>query len=318
MKILFTFLVIFVHVRVTYGGEGSWYYIATLNKSNSVDVISITILYTLTGVMGLFLAATMGLFFLMSAYFTPKSYDRKGVSSFWKERILRIGIPILLYILIVNPVIAYIMAAGGIQPYASYSRMQGSFIEYYLSNFQSIENFVDFITNFSITWFLIVLLIFTAVYTIWRQITKIDSIQQKILKELRIPKYIYLLFLALGLGFLTFLIRLVVPVEQFPFGLPLAYMIQYFMMFIVGIIAYRYDWFEQMRRHHVKAWGITIFIAVILFFTYFFVFVGVESDYSLFFGGPHLQALVYAIVESINCMGIIFVLIKIFYAKFNQ
>jgi hypothetical protein len=305
-------------VRVTYGGEGSWYYIATLNESNPADIISITILYMIAGIGGLFLASTMGLFFLMSAYFTPKSYDRKGVPSFWKERLLRLGIPILLYVLIFNPIINYLLAAGGILPMSIDPRTQGSFIEYYLSFFQSPENFVAFITSFSITWFLIVLLIFSAVYTFWRQITKINSIQRRIPKELRIPKYIYLLLLAIGLGFLTFLLRIAIPIEQFPFGLPLAYMIQYFMMFSVGIIAYRYGWFDQMTRRQVKIWIITIFAAVMFFFTYFFIFVGVNSDYSLFFGGFYLQALIFALVEGIACMGIIFVLIKIFYAKFNK
>jgi hypothetical protein len=310
--------VIFTHVRVSYGGEGSWYYIATLNEANPADVITITILYMIAGIGGIFLASTMGLFFLMSAYFTPKSYDRKSVPGFWKERLIRLVIPILLYILVFNPIIAYLLAVGGVLPYSSYPRFQGSFIDYYLSNFQSLDNFVGFLTDFSITWFLVVLLIFSAVYTIWRQITKINSIQQHIPKELRIPKYIYLLLLAFGLGFLSFLLRLVVPVEQFPFGLPLAYMIQYFMMFSVGIIAYRYGWFDQMTRRHVKIWALTIFAAVIFFFTYFFVFVGVDSDYSLFFGGFHLEALIFALVESIACMGMIFVLIKIFYAKFNK
>ena len=73
-----------------------------------------------------------------------------------------------------------------------------SFIEYYSS----------FLFVFTITWFLVVLLIFTAIYTIWRQVTKIDSIQQRIPKEMPIPKYIYLLLVAIGLGFLSFLVRL--------------------------------------------------------------------------------------------------------------
>ena len=90
------------------------------------------------------------------------------------------------------------------------------------------------------------------------------------------------------------------------------------MMFSVGIIAYRYGWFEQMTRHHVKVWAITIFVVVMLFFTYFFVFVGVDSDYRVFFGGPNLEALIFALVDNIVCMGMIFVLLKIFYAKFNK
>jgi len=308
----------FTHVMVTYVGRGSWYYYATLNEDNPTDILTLIILYMIAGLAGIFQASLLGLFFLMGAYFTPKSYDRKRVSSFWRERFLRLGIPILLYILIINPIIIYLLASGGIQPYSSIPRMQGSFIEYYLSNFQSLVIFVEFITEFTIMWFLVVLLIFTAVYTIWRQITKIDSIQQRIPKELPIPKYIYLLLLAIGLGFISFLIRIAFPVEIWPFGLPIAYMIQYFMMFSVGIIAYRYGWFEQITRNHVKAWAITIFVVVMLFFTYFFVFVGADSDYRVFLGGPNLEALIFALVDNIICMGMIFVLIKIFYAKFNK
>jgi len=270
------------------------------------------------GFGGIFQASLLGLFFLMGSYFTPRSYDRKGVSAFWKERLIRLGIPVLLYVVLINPIVSYLLAAGGILPYSSNPKMQGSFIEYYLSNFQSPENFVGFLTNFSITWFLVLLLIFSVVYTIWRQITKIDSIQQRIPKELPIPKFIYLLLLAIGLGFLAFLVRIPFPLTEVPLGLPFAYMIQYFMMFSVGIIAYRYGWFEKMTKYHVKVWTITIFVIVMLFFTYFFVFVGVDSDFSVFLGGLHLNALIFALVDNIACMGMIFVLIKIFYAKFNK
>ncbi|NVM36769.1 MAG: acyltransferase family protein [Candidatus Lokiarchaeota archaeon] len=318
IRVLFVILVIFTHVRVTYGGEGWWYYIATINESNPFDNFTLIFFYMTAGFAGIFQASLMGLFFLMGSYFTPKSYDRKGVSAFWKERFVRLGIPLLLYIFIINPIIFYLLAAGGIQPWSSYPRLQGSLIEYYLSSFQSLDNFIDFLTSWTITWFLIVLLIFTAIYTIWRQITKINSIQKRIPKELSIPKYIYLLLLATGLGFLAFLVRINFPLNETPLGLPLAYMIQYFMMFSVGIIAYKYGWFEKMTRHHVKVWAITIFAIVVLFFTYFFVIVGVDSDFSLFMGGFNLNALIFALVDNIACMGMIFVLVKIFYAKFNN
>ena len=304
IKVLFAILVIFTHVRVTYGGEGWWYYI----ESNPVDTSTLIFFYMTAGFAGIFQASLLGLFFLMGAYFTPKSYDRKGVSGFWKERLIRLGIPVLLYTLLINPIIFYLLRAGGFQPMSSDPRFQtNSFIEYYL----------NFLTEFTITWFLVVLLIFTAIYTIWRQITKIDSIQQRIPKELPIPKYIYLLLLAIGLGFLSFLVRLTFSIIDADL-LPFAYMIQYFMMFSVGIIAYRYGWFEKMTRHHVKVWAITIFVTVMLFFTYFFVVVGVDSDFSVFFGGPNINALIFALVDNIACMGMIFVLIKIFYAKFNK
>jgi len=304
IKVLFALLVIFTHVRVTYGGEGWWYYI----ESNPVDLFTLIFFYMTAGFAGIFQASLLGLFFLMGAYFTPKSYDRKGVPAFWKERLIRLGIPVLLYTFIINPIIFYLLKAGGFQPMISDPRFQtNSFLEYYLS----------FLTVFTITWFLVVLLIFTAIYTIWRQITKIDSIQQHIPKELPIPKYIYLLLLAIGLGCLSFLVRLAFSIIDTEV-LPIAYMIQYFMMFSVGIIAYRYGWFEKMTRRHAKVWAITIFVTVIAFFVYFFVIFGADSDFSVFYGGPNINALIFALVDNIACMGMIFVLIKLFYAKFNK
>ncbi|MHA2230580.1 MAG: acyltransferase family protein [Candidatus Thorarchaeota archaeon] len=316
LKIFFVILVIFTHVMVTYGGQGSWYYYATLNETYPADILATITLYMIAGVAAIFLPSIMGLFFLMGGYFTPKSYERKGSASFWKERLIRLGIPVLLYVLLVNPIFYYLLAVQGIQPWSS-TLVAGSFLEYYLGNFQTLPDIVDFMTTFAITWFLVVLLILTAVYTIWKQISKRESIQQHIPEELPIPKYIYLLLLAIGLGVIAFLVRITYPVEQFPLGLPIAYIIQYLMMFSVGVVAVRYDWIKQMTRHHVKVWVITIFVVVILYFTYFFVFVGVESDYSLFLGGPNVEALVFALVDNIICMGMIFVLIKFFYAKLN-
>ncbi len=135
IKILFAILVIFTHVRVTYGGEGWWYYITEGNESNPVDIGTDIFFYMTAGFAGIFQASLLGLFFLMGSYFTPRSYDRKGVSAFWKERLIRLGIPVLLYIVLINPIIFYLLSAGGIQPWSANSRMQGSFIEYYLSNF---------------------------------------------------------------------------------------------------------------------------------------------------------------------------------------
>jgi fucose 4-O-acetylase-like acetyltransferase len=318
LKIFFAVLVIFTHVRVAYGGEGWWYYISTFNESNPIDTFTLIFFYMTAGFGGIFQASLLGLFFLMSSYFTPRGYDRKGVLTFWKERLIRLGIPILLYLFVINPVIFYLLSAGGILPWSSYPRLQLSFIEYYLSNFQSLGNFFDFFELVTITWFLVVLLIFTAIYTFWRRISIIESIKRRIPKELSIPKYLYLLLLSIGLGFLSFLVRLSFTIIDRPLGLPLAYIIQYFMMFCFGIIAYRYGWFEKMTRNHVKVWALTIFIVVILFFTYFFVTGGAESDFSTYFGGFHLNAFIFALVDNIACMGIIFVLIKIFYAKFNK
>ncbi len=314
IKVLFTILVIFQHVRVTYGGSGVWYFI----EAPPVDTFSLIFFITLSSIGGLFQASLMGLFFLMGGYFTPKSYDRKGVRSFWKERLLRLGIPLLVYIFLVNPILIYIIHALGITNYGSFLTPQGTFVDYYLSQFQSLEAFIRFLTRTGPMWFLYVLLIFTVVYTLWRQVTKVDLVQRLIPKELSIPKYFYLLLFAISLGFLTFLVRLFSPIDKFPLGIPFGFFIIYLMMFSVGVIAVRYNWIKKMTRHHVKVWAITILAAFILLYLYVFFFLGFDSDLSAFLGGPTLHALLFAVAENVVAMGMIFVLLKIFYAKFND
>ena len=95
-------------------------------------------------------------------------------------------------------------------------------------------------------------------------------------------------------------------------------MAQYLMMFAVGVIAVRYGWFEKMTKKHVKAWSITIAAVFVLFYLYAFLFVGMDADFSVFMGGTSVAALFWLVAESIICVGMIFVLIPVFHAKFNH
>ncbi|PWI48803.1 hypothetical protein CEE45_04405 [Candidatus Heimdallarchaeota archaeon B3_Heim] len=313
IKLMFAILVIFNHARVTYEGSGWWYYI----EENTLDLFSTIFFQTLASFGGIFQASLLGLFFLLAGFLTPKSFDRKKLSVFWKERLLRLGVPLLLYVLLINPIMFYILSVLGIEPWTSYPNLQGSLLDYYFDQFKSLGTLIDFLTNVGPMWFLYVLLIFTFVYTLWRQVSRSDSIQQYIPKELPIPRNVYLFLIAIVLGWVAFIVRFISPVDRFPLGIPFGYLIQYFMMFVVGVITARYDWFEKISKDHIKVWSSILAATVVLFFLYFILFMGVDSDYSVVFGGPNLSALVFALVDNMVCMGMIFVLIPIFYLKFN-
>ena len=49
----------------------------------------------------------MGCLFLISGYFTPGSYDRKGPRRFLLDRVVRLGIPMVLYDVAVHPLMIY-------------------------------------------------------------------------------------------------------------------------------------------------------------------------------------------------------------------
>src|SRR5690242_3185356 len=92
-----TLLVIFHHTAITYGAIGGWYYKEIVPSFSSSGVL--LILFCTVNQ-----AWFMGLFFLLSGYYTPPALERHGAGAFVRERIMRLGIPLLVYFLLLHPV----------------------------------------------------------------------------------------------------------------------------------------------------------------------------------------------------------------------
>jgi len=52
----------------------------------------------------------MSLFFAISGFFTPASYDAKGPGLFLRDRLVRLGIPLVVYFFVLNPALVYLAA----------------------------------------------------------------------------------------------------------------------------------------------------------------------------------------------------------------
>ena len=102
IRIVLIIGVVLVHLAVTYGAPGTWYY----HEEAETDFITL-IVYAPLGAIG---QSLMGYFLLISAYFIPGSYDRKGPGNYVKDRLFGLGIPLLFYVLIIDPLIVYIMS----------------------------------------------------------------------------------------------------------------------------------------------------------------------------------------------------------------
>jgi hypothetical protein len=95
LRVFLIILVVMFHLAITYGAAGSWYY-----QDPTKDTLTSVVLTILTATDQAFF---MGLLFLISGYFTPGSYDRKGAGPFVRDRILRLGIPLLIYDIVIDP-----------------------------------------------------------------------------------------------------------------------------------------------------------------------------------------------------------------------
>lgn len=98
----------------------------------------------------------MGFFFLLAGYFTPGSYDRKGGVSFVRDRLVRLGIPLLLYDLLLDPLVVY-LARG----------MHGSYWNFYGPYLLQVRTIAPVVA-----WFIATLLLFTLLYAAWRWLTR--------------------------------------------------------------------------------------------------------------------------------------------------
>jgi surface polysaccharide O-acyltransferase-like enzyme len=91
-----TLLVVLHHTAIVYGGSGSWYW-RELPTSERWSSLLLTFFCAVNQ------AWFMGLFFLLAGYFTPGALQAKGTAAFVRDRLLRLGLPLLVYGFVIGP-----------------------------------------------------------------------------------------------------------------------------------------------------------------------------------------------------------------------
>jgi glucan biosynthesis protein C len=297
MRVFLTILVILHHLMVTYAGTGSWYY-----SEGRQDFF--------TQAIGAWFCATnqayfMGLFLLISAYFVPGAYDRKGAGRFFKDRLVRLGIPLAVYSWVINPLLVYAVYYKDIQmPFWSY--FPGDYFKH------------NPILGNGPLWFVEVLLIFSLVYLLWRRFTR--SRPADPVKETPFPGNGSIAIFALLLGIAGFLVRLVFPMDAYtfkPLNLQFPFFAQYIALFVVGLIAYRRNWLSSLSDPAGRFWLRIAALLVVLWWPLVLASGIVEND-KLLRGGLHWQALTYSMWESFLCVSMCIGLIYAFRRYLNR
>jgi len=228
-------LVIVGHMAITYGAPlGDWYY--SEGEAGPIFSIVATIL------LGIGAAFLLQLFFMISGYFTPRPYDRKGAGAFLLDRLKRLGIPLVLYALVINPLVVY---------WAEVHRgFEGTLWQYASTNPSDLTN-----ASVGPLWFVEALLIFSLAYALIRLLSG-RSRGARDLATVPIPGNLSIALFALCVGLATFVVRIWAPVgwNWEPPHQELAHWPQYVAFFAVGIAAYRRNWFESFPTARAKLW----------------------------------------------------------------
>jgi len=90
-------LVVLHHLAIVYGTGYIFYYVEPAYN----DALAYIVLAIFTAINQ---AYFMGLLFLISGHFSPGSLDRKGPKLFVRDRLIRLGIPLVVFYFVLNPI----------------------------------------------------------------------------------------------------------------------------------------------------------------------------------------------------------------------
>ena len=289
------------HLSVTYGAAGSWMY----TDPAATDTFTSTFLTIYNTIP---MAAGMGFFFLLAGYFTPGSYDRKGGASFLRDRIIRLGLPWLLYELLIEPLVVYI--AHG---------LPGSYWSFYPTYLHRVDSIAD-----GPIWFVELLLFFTLLYVAWRWLTR--SRPQAAGGTGTVPGYRAIFGFILALGLASFVVRIWWPQSLMlqPFNLPAGYPPQYVSLYLLGIVASRRNWFFTLTPRMGRDWSLIALLATLTFYGLALPFVlggtGIAGGQSVIelTGGFHWLSFAYTLWESFVVVGVCIGLLVLFRTRWNH
>jgi glucan biosynthesis protein C len=296
IRTFLTVLVIAHHLMIIYSGSGGWIY-----HDNRQDEI--------TSILGGWFCAVnqsyfMGLFLLISAYFVPGAYDRKGPGRFISDRLVRLGIPLAFYSWILRPLLIFIFsdAAG-----------TGSIWSWYCGVY-----FRDYgIIGGGPLWFIEALLLFSLIYAIWRMLRKSPPAAQD--GSAPFPGSLAVIASAFTLGTASFLVRLAFPVNDtfLPLNFQFANFSQYIALFILGLVAYRKKWLTAIPDRVGRLW-LGIAIALITLYGPIAYFGGGTEDVEPFLGGWHWQSLIFSMWDAFLCLSMCIGLISLFRRRLDR
>jgi len=291
LRLFLILMMILHHVCLTYATHSGWYFYEYIDDPFTNLFMNL--------LMSLGRAWVIGCFFMISGYFTPGSLDKKGTWDFIKDRLIRIGIPLAIFMFLIRPTLFYMMNRDALS--SRYTWLENIFL---------LKNVAP-----GPAWFLEVLLVFSVFYALWscmRKVRNADEDRQQPFANNR-----NILIFIIALAFFTFLIRIFLPIDKQVLHLRLGNYAVYVAFFAAGIIAYRRRWPDKITNIIGRQWTIITLAATCIYA--FFVVSAWSSNKSLSFlgGGLSGKTLIATYVETFIAVGSAISLLYIFRKIFN-
>jgi glucan biosynthesis protein C len=261
LKIFLIILVVIHHVGQAYGSTGgSWFYSYPGERVKALEHF-----------FRFNASFFMGLFFFISGYFFPGSFDRHGPRKFIADKFIRFGIPLTFALVLMIPIIEYVKYMN----YVNHINFKDFYIREWFGYAPDKTVHSD-LANFAHLWYVEHLLVYSFLYAI------IGTVLQKCMsskpaftaRQLRLYAVIPYIII---LGIITNKMRTVwaFPMDRWIAFLGFiqiepAHIPQYMSLFILGILAYRFSFLDSITTPRNMFWflpglGIYVFTIAQLF-----------------------------------------------------
>jgi len=265
LRVAATVLVSAHHTGQAYGPTGGWWPIQEAARAPVLGPF-----FTVNRSFG------MSLFFMIAGYFTVMSCDARGPRAFLKNRVLWLGLPLLVFALCMIPIQLFVFTPPTTQSRSAWPIDVGHM------------------------WFVEHLLIYSAAYVLWCTIRPghVTSGQ----RQTTPPGYLSILIFALALAAVSGVVRIWWPIDKWVdllgfIRVQFADVPRDLSFFIIGAVAYRHDWLSTFSR---KAGLLWLLVGVGLAVLWYVYDLGVKAAWPI---GDTAMAVFYPIWESVLCCG---------------
>jgi peptidoglycan/LPS O-acetylase OafA/YrhL len=272
-------LVVMVHSCVTYSHVGSWYYLSE-PEPGFVQKLPFAVFEAMSQ------SFFMGLLFFFAGYFSDRSLARRGKAAFLAERLRRLGIPTLLFMVVIHPFVIWGLLREGGTPFWP------AYLEFLESG--------RFLSGSGPMWFCFALLLFSVPFAFWTPKSKSQTG-----KGVEINAWAVLL-LGLGLGIASFLIRIVQPIGTSIMNFQLCFFAQYLVAFPLGVWVSRRNGLNDIAASKTaRTAGWTALLLGPAALIGIAIFGGLSNAVSQrIFGGWNASAFAYALWEQFTGIGL--------------
>jgi surface polysaccharide O-acyltransferase-like enzyme len=237
----------------------------------------------------------MAVFFLLAGMFAVPSLARKGARRFIVDRVLRLGIPMLFFIVALSPVVEYVDTDN-----VGWDR-----------GFWAFTLEIWWPPAPGPTWFLGVLLVFSTVYALIRAVWPNRAVG---VSPLRVWHLATAAVVATGA---TFAVRMAVPLGEEVWHLAIGQAPGWVVGFVLGVVGAERGWFAPISPRAAMftrrvAWTATVTAVVVL------AWASMGPDLDRFGGGGTWESLLAAAIEGVLVVAMPIWLVDVFRRRFDH